>query len=382
VRTVRRLFFTVPTATMLLIGCDGRQPLAPSAPGDVRESAASNTKIDAPSNLTALSRSTSQIDIAWRDNATDEARFEIERASGPTAPFALLSVSVGANVTTYQDIGLQAATEYCYRVRAVRMAGKQTFYSTFSNVACASTASPPPPPPPPPPLQPTAVPVAATEVVMVGRTEQFAGQLSPVWVSWAHTGEYVAGFRVERSADAGASWIAVASVSPTLRSTEVAVAPEQEHHFRVIAFNTVGDAPVSNSARFIYPAAVNSVAVVAVDSQTANLTWQDNSAIEDRYEVWLYWFYVPYCGSSACNAEMYSDWVFVADLPANSTALTTDAHSSYSYGNAIYFVIARKNGVYSDAGSVTVPLPLTPAQLSGTSGTSAATRLRRSAAGW
>jgi hypothetical protein len=88
----------------------------------------------APSGLVATTISQSQIDLDWLDNSADETGFEIER-SLDGAGFGPLT-SVGANVTSYPDIGLSAATTYFYRVRAVNGAGS----SAFSNTASATTS--------------------------------------------------------------------------------------------------------------------------------------------------------------------------------------------------------------------------------------------------
>ncbi len=89
----------------------------------------------APTDLVATAAGGFQIDLAWVDNATDEGNFEIERSTtGAGGPFAPLA-TVPANTTTYIDTDLDPETEYCYRVRAVNVAGA----SDYSNVDCATT---------------------------------------------------------------------------------------------------------------------------------------------------------------------------------------------------------------------------------------------------
>jgi hypothetical protein len=82
----------------------------------------------APTNLTAEPVSSSQIGLTWKDNANNETGFKIERDSE-------VIDTVGANVTSYSDTGLQASTTYTYRVRAYNNAGN----SSYSNVASATT---------------------------------------------------------------------------------------------------------------------------------------------------------------------------------------------------------------------------------------------------
>ncbi|MFN7946861.1 MAG: S8 family serine peptidase [Blastocatellia bacterium] len=95
----------------------------------------------APSALSATAASSSQINLAWTDNANNEDGFKIERCQGAgcesnPANFAQIA-TVGANVTSYQNTGLSASTSYSYRVRANNTAGD----SDYSNTASATTQS-------------------------------------------------------------------------------------------------------------------------------------------------------------------------------------------------------------------------------------------------
>lgn len=89
----------------------------------------------APSGLTASAASSSQINLAWSDAASNETGFRIERATG-SGSFAEIA-TVGANVTSYSNTGLAASTAYSFRVRAYNSAGN----SSYSNTATATTGS-------------------------------------------------------------------------------------------------------------------------------------------------------------------------------------------------------------------------------------------------
>ena len=77
-----------------------------------------------------------QLTLGWVDNSTTEDGFRIERGPAITGPFAPL-VTVGANVTSYVDVGLADGATYCYRVQAYNSAGS----SGYSNAQCATTAA-------------------------------------------------------------------------------------------------------------------------------------------------------------------------------------------------------------------------------------------------
>ncbi len=70
-----------------------------------------------PTNLIATVRSTSQIDLTWEDNSTNETGFKIERKSG--SENYTLVVTLGANLTSYINNTLEENTEYSYRVCAI-----------------------------------------------------------------------------------------------------------------------------------------------------------------------------------------------------------------------------------------------------------------------
>jgi hypothetical protein len=89
----------------------------------------------APSNLIASALSSSQINLSWNDNSTNETGFKIERKTGATGTWAEIT-TVGANVRTYSNTGLNSSTTYYYRVRAYNGSGN----SGYSNEAYATTS--------------------------------------------------------------------------------------------------------------------------------------------------------------------------------------------------------------------------------------------------
>ncbi len=95
------------------------------------------TAPNAPSALTATAVSSSQINLGWTDNSNNETGFKIDEATNSTFTTGLTTVTVGANVTTYNATGLSAATAYYFRVRATNSVGDSANTST----AGASTSS-------------------------------------------------------------------------------------------------------------------------------------------------------------------------------------------------------------------------------------------------
>jgi len=113
---------------------DGGKP-PPSMPGDgdfseyyvLSEDPPTGTPA-APSNLTATAISSSQIDLTWDDNSTNEDSFSIERDN-------VFLATLSPNVTSYSDTALPPSTEFSYRIAAVNTNGS----SGYSNTVTATT---------------------------------------------------------------------------------------------------------------------------------------------------------------------------------------------------------------------------------------------------
>jgi hypothetical protein len=87
---------------------------------------------NAPSNLKATAASSSQIDLTWTDNSTNETGFGIERSTDGVN-FTVLAFNIPSQ--TYSDTGLAPGVTYYYRVHATNAAGD----SATSNIDSATT---------------------------------------------------------------------------------------------------------------------------------------------------------------------------------------------------------------------------------------------------
>lgn len=88
----------------------------------------------APSNLSLVTTSATQIKVSWSDNSNNETAFYLERSLNGTSGWAVIA-SLAANTMTYNDANLTAATTYYYRVRAENFGG----FSAYSNIGNATT---------------------------------------------------------------------------------------------------------------------------------------------------------------------------------------------------------------------------------------------------
>jgi hypothetical protein len=186
--------------------------------------AAATTPPAAPTALGAVAGSSSQINLNWSDNASDESGFRIERSADGVA-FAEVA-TVGANVTSYSSTGLSASTWYWYRVRAYNGAGN----SAYTNVASAQTQTPAPPPAAPSGLTASALPKMKVQL------------------NWADNSSTESGFKIERSLDQ-VSWTQIAT--PGVNVTGYTAGGHKSgktYYYRVRAWNASGDSAWSNTA--------------------------------------------------------------------------------------------------------------------------------------
>jgi uncharacterized protein (TIGR02145 family) len=89
-----------------------------------------------PSNLIGVVTSTTQINLSWTDNSTNESGFKIERKTG-TGTYAVVGTTA-TDVTTFIDTGLTPSTTYTYRVYSYNAGGNSP---TYSNELTLTTAN-------------------------------------------------------------------------------------------------------------------------------------------------------------------------------------------------------------------------------------------------
>jgi hypothetical protein len=252
------------------------------------------------------------INLTWSDNSAVEGGYEVQRTDGITAYVVVAQLPV--NSTSYRDGSVIRDVTYRYIVRATRDGGG----SYYSNVASAVVATVPPAAP------------GGVQAIPWGSTA--------VGITWADNSTNEEGFRVERSTDAGASWATVrtswfAAYYPD-QFVDGGRTSEQQVCYRVFAYNSAGDSPPSETDCTTPPAAPTNLTATPVP-EGVQLTWTDNSAVEDGYYVEL----ITDC------AEQPDYWIL---LPANSTSYL-DTSGAWCFGPALaYYVVATKDGGWSD----------------------------------
>jgi len=243
----------------------------------------------APTLLSATAASSSQVNLSWTDNSTNETGFAIDYATDVNFTQNLLTTTVGANSGTTASAsitGLSASTPYFFRVRATNSAGP----STNSNTASATTLAV---------VLPPAAPTALTA------TAVSSGQIN---LSWTDNSTNETGFAIDRANDVNFTQNLVtttvgANSGSSASASITGLSPSTPYFFRVRATNSAGPSANSNTA-----SATTLAAVVSSNVALGKLTVA--SSIEDST--------VPASNATDGNAStrwssLYTDpqWIYV-----------------------------------------------------------------------
>ena len=227
---------------------------------------------DAPTNLTAVAASASQINLTWTDNSAKENGFEIERCAQANCTDFTRIAEVAANTTTFEDAaGLAAGATYRYRVRAFNDSSD----SDYSNTAEAKTHS----------IQ--SVPTAPGDLAAAGVSSV------QIDLDWSDNSNNEDGFRIYRSTDK-VKFTKIATVGPNVTSYQnTARQASTTYYYRVQAFNVLGNSPFSNTASAttfapatVKPQAPGNLVAKAISGSEITLTWTDTSNNEDGFKVY------------------------------------------------------------------------------------------------
>jgi uncharacterized protein YxeA len=193
----------------------------------------STTPPAAPTDLTVVPVSSSQINLSWVDSDTSEQGVKIERCTGMGCSDFAQITTVGANVTTYSNTGLNASTSYSYRVRAYNPAGD----SEYSNTASAVTQAAP------------AIPTAPSNLLAT------AVSTSQINLTWTDNATNETGFQIERCRGATCTnFVQIATVGPNVTTyANTGLNKGTAYRYRIRAYNASGTSPYSNYATATTP---------------------------------------------------------------------------------------------------------------------------------
>ena len=183
----------------------------------------------APSGLSANAISSSQINLSWTDNSNNETGFKVDQATSSDFSTGLTTVTVGANVNTYNETGLPSNTTYYYRVRATNATGDSANTSTAS----AKTQD--------------VVPAAPSGLSAISISS------TQINLSWTDNSNNETGFKIDRATSSdfltGLTTVTVAANAITYSAT--GLTSGATYYFRVRATNAVGDSANASPASAI-----------------------------------------------------------------------------------------------------------------------------------
>jgi len=179
----------------------------------------------APSNLTGVLQAGPQVSLTWRDNATNETGFVVERSAtsgnGPWTPIATPPARSNTGTVTYVDTtvaGGVSSVTYWYRVYAVNGGGA----SGYSNVYSVTL--------PPVPAAPSSFTATAARAT---------GNNDTVTLKWTDNASNETGFTIQRATDAaftsGLNTANVAANTTTL--TQTGLNRNVNYYYRIRAVN-------------------------------------------------------------------------------------------------------------------------------------------------
>lgn len=275
---------------------------------------------NAPSGLTATALSSTQIQLTWTDNSTDETSFYIERKTGATGNYSQIP-SVGANATTYSNTGLTQNTTYYYRVRAYNASG----YSAYSNETSATTAT----------LNaPTNLAVSSVSYTKVTLT-------------WTDISGDETGFSIERKVGAGGTYSQVTTVGANVTTyTNASLTQGTDYYYRVRTYNSPNYSDYSNEVGATTPILPppSDLTATPLSSTQIKLTWTDNSTDENN-------FYIEY--------KTTGNFAYLTNVPSNTTTYT---HTNLTQGTACSYRVRAynsSNSAYSAYSNEASPTTLT-----------------------
>jgi hypothetical protein len=176
------------------------------------------TAPSAPTNLTASVISSSQINLSWQDNATNETGYKVERKTGTTGSWAEVT-NLSAGSTSYTNTSLTDGTQYYYRIYAYNNAGG----SGYSNETNAIT--------------PMNTPNNLTA----------SSSSNQINLNWQDNSGSESGYRIERRTGLSGLWTEITIVgSNTTTYNNTGLNEGATYYYRVRGYNSFVISPYSN----------------------------------------------------------------------------------------------------------------------------------------
>lgn len=241
-------------------------PTGASAPSNTATAVMPTSPPNPPGALTvSIAEVKGALVLSWVDNADNETAFNIERATSPGGPFAVLT-SVAANVTSHTDTGLVACTTYYYRVNASNLLG----LSAYSNVGSARSACPP------------TAPTGFTASAIADDT---------IVLRWTDTSDDENGFKIKRATSLSGPWRTLTTTQANMiEHTDTGLQGSRMYYYKLQAYNAAGTSawigPVTaKTQKTGTPDAPGDLSATIVSPSQVDLAWTDHADDETQFLV-------------------------------------------------------------------------------------------------
>jgi hypothetical protein len=210
----------------------------------------------APDGLSAVATSDTTVALAWADHASDETSFVVERDDG--SGFVQVA-TLGTDVTTYDDSGLDPSTAYTYRVCAVSVAGPSAWAVTATT---------------------TLAPAPWLSYIYSLPDGVFLG-----WGHWPDDAGDAIGFELQR--DDGDGFISLTTTAVDVTNyRDSGLAPSTTYFYRVRAVRPADASAWSRILSFTAPPpAPDGLSAIATSATNVDLHWVDHAGDETGFEV-------------------------------------------------------------------------------------------------
>lgn len=309
-------------------------------------SASTNTPPAAPTGLSATTAAPTRISLSWTDNSTLEREFSIERCAGSACSNFRQVGTATRNSTSYSDGAVALDTTFRYRVRARGLASN--LFSDYTGIVSAQTG----------PKAPT-------------RLKTTSGGATQINLAWGDASAIESDYHIERCGGLSCTNFAeittVAAGSTSYADSGLAL--DTLYSYRVRAHEDTNGlfSSYSNIASFTTaPAAPAGLAATAVSAAQVNLTWTENSTIENRV-------YVESCTGSGCSTFRQ-----IASLAADTAAYSSvnlAENTTYRYRVRVQRSSSALYSSYSAVVDVITP-PKPPSSLTATGSGATSVSLR------
>ena len=294
------------------------------------------------SDLVTIPVSSTQVNLTWRDNSSNEDGFRVWRSDGSnlnntgSIPYYTLVATLPAGTTSYSDKSVKADFSWAYRI--------QSFSSTlgdsgYSDIVRAYTPGP------------TAVPAAPSGLTA---TVISSSQINLAWAN--NAGTALEGFKLERSQDK-VHWTQVSirdKAAPNFNDT--GLDSGASYTYRVRAYTSGGNVNsaytagvnATTSGNAAIPTQPDGLRVTYFSNTRLDLAWTDNSNAESGFVIERSGDGRTFSQVTAVgpNVTQYSDTPLMPDL-------------TYTYRVAAYNV-SGQSGYSNPAFETTLSKPAAP----------------------